>query len=126
MTITVTPVATDDRTSTAAGTPVTAVDPGVLGNDHGSALRVVSAGTARHGTVRIAGAGTFVYTPDQGFSGVDSVTYRDHDLEGQAADATVWITVGIDAVDDSARTVAGTPVARDARHGLLGNDRGPA
>ncbi len=124
VTITVTPVATDDRTSTAAGTPVTAVDPGVLGNDHGSALRVVSAGTARHGTVRIAGAGTFVYTPDQGFSGVDSVTYRDHDLEGQAADATVWITVGIDAVDDSARTVAGTPVARDARHGLLGNDRG--
>ncbi|MFJ6171536.1 Ig-like domain-containing protein [Curtobacterium sp. NPDC092190] len=124
VTITVTPVATDDRTSTAAGTPVTAVDPGVLGNDHGSALRVVSAGTARHGTVRIAGAGTFVYTPDQGFSGVDSVTYRDHDLEGQAADATVWITVGIDAVDDRARTVAGTPIARDARHGLLGNDRG--
>ena len=126
VTITVTPVATDDRTRTAAGTPVTAVDPGVLGNDHGSDLRVVSAGTARHGTVRIAGAGTFVYTPDQGFSGVDTVTYRDHDAEGQVADATVWITVGIDAVDDSARTVAGTPVARDARHGLLRNDQGAA
>jgi CshA-type fibril repeat protein len=86
----------------------------------------VSAGTARHGTVRIAGAGTFVYTPDQGFSGVDTVTYRDHDAEGQVAEATVWITVGIDAVDDSARTVAGTPVARDARHGLLRNDQGAA
>ncbi|PZF57766.1 hypothetical protein DEJ23_06390 [Curtobacterium sp. MCSS17_008] len=124
VTITVTPVAADDRTHTAAGTPVTAVDPGVLGNDHGSDLRVVSAGTAHHGTVRIAGAGTFVYTPERGFSGTDTVTYRDHDAEGQTADATVWITVAIDAVDDSARTVAGTAVARDARHGLLRNDQG--
>ncbi|MDM7891949.1 Ig-like domain-containing protein [Curtobacterium caseinilyticum] len=124
VTITVTPTAGADATRTTAGTPVTVRGPGVLGNDHGSALRVASVGRAQHGTVRIAADGTFVYTPAAGFSGVDTVTYDVVDAEGQRAEALVTITVGIEAADDSARTVAGTAVARDARHGLLGNDRG--
>ena len=124
VTITVTPTASADAARTSAGTPVTVRGPGVLGNDHGSALRVASVGRAQHGTVRIAADGTFVYTPASGFSGVDTVTYQVVDAEGQQAEALVTITVGIDAVDDSASTVAGTPVARDARHGLLANDHG--
>ncbi|MBF4614161.1 Ig-like domain-containing protein [Curtobacterium sp. VKM Ac-1376] len=39
-------------------------------------------------------------------------------------DATVTIRVGIAAADDTGRTVAGTPVTRDARHGLLTDDQG--
>jgi hypothetical protein len=124
VTITVTPTAGADAARTTAGKSVTVAGPGVLGNDHGSALRVASVGRAQHGTVRIAADGTFVYTPAAGFSGVDTVTYDVVDAEGQHAEAVVTVTVGIDAVADSARTVAGTAVARDARHGLLGNDGG--
>lgn len=124
VTITVTPTAAADTARTTAGTPVTVRGPGVLGNDHGSALRVASVGRAQHGTVTVAADGTFVYTPAAGFSGTDTVTYDVVDAEGQHAQALVTVTVGIAAADDGARTVAGTAVARDARHGLLGNDRG--
>ncbi|MDM7887425.1 Ig-like domain-containing protein [Curtobacterium sp. RHCJP20] len=124
VTITVTPTAGADAARTTAGTPVTVRGPGVLGNDRGSALRVASVGRAQHGTVTIAADGTFVYTPEAGFSGVDTVTYEVVDAEGQHAEALVTITVGIAAADDSASTVAGTAIARDAQHGLLGNDRG--
>ncbi|WP_175472164.1 MULTISPECIES: Ig-like domain-containing protein [unclassified Curtobacterium] len=122
--IDVTPTATDDRASTTAGEPVTVKSPGVLGNDRGTDLTVVAAGRAQHGTVTIAADGTFTYTPAKGFSGTDTVTYRAQDAAGQQTTATVTITVGIAAVDDAARTIAGAPVARDAAHGLLANDQG--
>ena len=124
VTITVVPTVRDDSTRTTAGKSVTVRGPGVLGNDHGSQLRVVAVGTAAHGTVGIAADGTFVYTPVAGFSGVDHVTYTAQDASGQRVDGTVTITVGIDAVDDSGRTIAGVPVATDAGHGLLRNDVG--
>ncbi|QWS32719.1 Ig-like domain-containing protein [Curtobacterium aetherium] len=130
--IDVTPTATDDRTRTAAGKTVTVRGPGgpgglgVLGNDSGTDLRVVDFGSAAHGTATIAADGTFVYTPADGFSGVDTVTYTAQDASGQRTDATVTVTVGITAVDDAGSTVAGTPLAVDARHGLLRNDHGSA
>ncbi|ROP74739.1 CshA-type fibril repeat protein [Curtobacterium sp. PhB115] len=124
VTITVTPTATNDKASTTAGKPVTVAGPGVLGNDHGSDLTVVTSGTAKHGTVSIAADGTFVYTPAKGFSGTDTVTYRARDASGQQVDATVTVTVGIAAANDSGHTIAGTSIARDAAHGLLANDQG--
>ncbi|RPE85251.1 CshA-type fibril repeat protein [Curtobacterium sp. PhB137] len=124
VTITVTPTATNDKAATKAGKPVTVAGPGVLGNDHGSDLTVVTSGKAGHGTVSIAADGTFVYTPAKGFSGTDTVTYRAQDGSGQQVDATVTVTVGIDATKDAGRTIAGTPIARDAAHGLLTNDQG--
>ncbi|TDW66953.1 CshA-type fibril repeat protein [Curtobacterium sp. PhB25] len=124
VTITVTPTATNDKAATKAGKPVTVAGPGVLGNDHGSDLTVVTSGKAGHGTVSIAADGTFVYTPAKGFSGTDTVTYRAQDGSGQQVDATVTVTVGIDATKDAGHTIAGTPIARDAAHGLLTNDQG--
>ncbi|MBT1544323.1 Ig-like domain-containing protein [Curtobacterium aurantiacum] len=122
--IDVTPAAKDDRATTTAGTTVRVAGHGVLGNDHGDALTVVAVGQARHGTASIAADGTFVYTPATGFSGTDTVTYRAQDSMEQQVDATVTITVGIAAADDSGHTVSGTPVTRDARHGLLADDQG--
>ncbi|WP_165901502.1 Ig-like domain-containing protein [Curtobacterium sp. PhB142] len=122
--IDVTPTAVDDKAATTAGKPVTVSGPGVLGNDHGTDLTVVTSGTAKHGTVSIAADGTFVYTPAKGFSGTDTVTYRAQDASGQQVDATVTVTVGIDATKDAGHTIAGTPVTRDAAHGLLANDQG--
>ncbi|WP_146247773.1 Ig-like domain-containing protein [Curtobacterium sp. MCSS17_006] len=122
--IDVAPAAKDDKATTTAGKTVRVAGHGVLGNDHGDALRVVAVGQARHGTASIAADGTFVYTPAKGFSGTDTVTYRAQDSMEQQVDATVTITVGIAAADDSGRTVSGTPVTRDARHGLLADDQG--
>ncbi|WP_146244201.1 Ig-like domain-containing protein [Curtobacterium sp. MCBD17_032] len=124
--IDVTPTATDDATRTSAGKPVTVRGPGVLGNDSGTDLTVVAVGTAAHGTATLAADGTFVYTPAKRFSGVDTVSYTAQDAAGQRSDATVTVTVGITAVDDAGSTVAGTPLAVDARHGLLRNDDGTA
>ncbi|WP_139195059.1 Ig-like domain-containing protein [Curtobacterium sp. MCBA15_001] len=124
VTITVVPTVRDDSARTSAGRTLTVRGPGVLGNDRGSALRVVRVAAAAHGTVGIAADGTLVYTPADGFSGVDEVTYTAQDASGQQVDGTVTITVGITAADDSGTTVAGVAVVRDARHGLLGNDLG--
>jgi CshA-type fibril repeat protein len=122
--IDVAPAAKDDKATTTAGKTVRVAGPGVLGNDHGDALTVVTAGTARHGKASITADGTFVYTPAKGFSGTDTVTYRAQDPMGQQVDATVTVRVGIAAADDTGRTVSGTPVTRDARHGLLADDQG--
>ncbi|WP_146239592.1 Ig-like domain-containing protein [Curtobacterium sp. MCSS17_011] len=122
--IDVAPTAKDDKATTTAGKTVRVAGHGVLGNDHGDALTVVAVGQARHGTASIAADGTFVYTPAKGFSGTDTVTYRAQDSMEQQVDATVTITVGIAAADDSGHTVSGTPVTRDARHGLLADDQG--
>ncbi|MBB1196235.1 tandem-95 repeat protein [Curtobacterium flaccumfaciens] len=122
--IDVAPAAKDDKATTTAGKTVRVAGHGVLGNDHGDALTVVAVGQARHGRASIAADGTFVYTPAKGFSGTDTVTYRAQDSMQQQVDATVTITVGIAAADDSGHTVSGTPVTRDARHGLLADDQG--
>ncbi|MFA0849618.1 Ig-like domain-containing protein [Curtobacterium sp. WHRI 8282] len=122
--IDVAPSAKDDKATTTAGKTVRVAGHGVLGNDHGDALTVVAVGQARHGTASIAADGTFVYTPAKGFSGTDTVTYRAQDSMEQQVDATVTITVGIAAADDTGHTVSGTPVTRDARHGLLADDQG--
>ncbi|MBF4582923.1 tandem-95 repeat protein [Curtobacterium sp. VKM Ac-2865] len=122
--IDVVPTAGHDTARTTAGTPVQVKGPGVLGNDRGSALRVVALGRAAHGTVTVAADGTFRYAPAAGFSGVDTVTYTAQDASGQRADTTVTVTVGIAAAGDHGSTIAGTALPVDARHGLLRNDLG--
>jgi uncharacterized repeat protein (TIGR01451 family) len=85
------PVATDDTATTAPGTPV-AVD--VLGNDRGNVLDPAVQVDPAHGTVNVAG-GVMTYTPEPGFTGTDTFTYRicAADLSGICTDATVTITV---------------------------------
>jgi hypothetical protein len=47
-----------------------------------------------HGTLQLAGNGTFSYTPTIGFAGVDSFTYRASGVEGQTniAEALIYVT----------------------------------
>lgn len=126
VTIVVLPDAVDDTTSTKAGTPVTVAAPGVLGNDLGTDLRAELVEAPAHGTATIAAGGTISYTPADGFSGTDQLTYRATDASGGSDVATVTIHVGPIVVDDSPAggTTADQPLVVDADHGVLANDKG--
>ncbi|MDP9387074.1 MAG: Ig-like domain-containing protein [Actinomycetota bacterium] len=123
------PVAVDDAYSASEGTTLNINAPGVLGNDSdpdGDAL-TASLGTApANGTVMLNPNGSFTYTPNAGFNGVDSFTYRASDPSGASDTATVSITVNAVndapvAVDD-AYTTAEDTLLTVAAPGVLGND----
>ena len=102
VTITVTPVndapvAVDDSYMTVQDMPldVLAVD-GVLANDsdvEDDPLTAVLVTDVQFGTLILDSDGSFVYTPDMGFNGVDTFTYRANDGELDSELATVTITV---------------------------------
>jgi VCBS repeat-containing protein len=88
------PVAMDDGVATAVNTPVT-LSP--LANDSdpdGDDLSVSIATAPANGTIVVNGDGTLSYTPDSGFTGVDSFTYQVSDGQGGVDVATVTIAVG--------------------------------
>jgi hypothetical protein len=88
------PVARDDSAFTAKNT---AVSLNVLANDSdpdGDALSLVAVGLAVNGTVANNGAGNVTYTPNNGFSGIDSFSYTISDGHGHTASANVTVTVG--------------------------------
>ncbi|MEM7105474.1 MAG: Ig-like domain-containing protein [Bacteroidota bacterium] len=118
------PVANDDATETEEGTPITI---NVISNDYdpdGDVLTTPNQLTSpSNGSVVQNGDGTFTYTPDPGFVGVDMFTYEICDPAGLCDDATVTITVTPDngmsndppeAVDDVSYTLQDTPVSGDA------------
>jgi CshA-type fibril repeat protein len=115
VTITVTPKAADDDLGTVSpNVTSTGPAPGVLVNDSGTDLTVVSVGTPAHGTVTIAPGGGYAYTPPAGWGGTDTFTYTARDTAGQTADATVTIRVTTPvqlahAADDKATGVPGQP-----------------
>ncbi len=85
------PVAVDDSSTTAPGTPVTIP---VLANDSdpdGDTLTVVAATQGAKGTVAVNADGTITYTPGRKAKGSDSFTYTIEDGTGNAASATVSV-----------------------------------
>ncbi|MBK8755310.1 MAG: tandem-95 repeat protein [Candidatus Competibacteraceae bacterium] len=122
VTVTVNPPglnAVNDTASTAAGTPVSI---NVLANDTGAGLSLNQVSRPSNGTAVISG-NTVIYTPAASFAGSDSFTYTIRDSFGQSASATVTVTVnppGLNAVNDTASTAAGTPVSIN----VLANDTG--
>ncbi len=70
--------------------------PSVLHNDaspQGGALSAVVETQPQHGTLDLAADGTFVYTPNDGFTGTDTFTYRASDGQLTSDAATVAINV---------------------------------
>jgi len=123
VTIDVTPVATDDAYSVAAGATLITPVAGVLINDLGSGLTVTNNTNPSFGTLTQNANGSFTYTPDAGFSGPDTYTYTITDSSGQTDTATVTITVNPVAVDDAYSTSTNTPLVT-AGPGVLSNDLG--
>jgi Bacterial Ig domain len=89
------PVGTDDSSSTFKNTAVT-ID--VLANDSdadGDPLSVTSLGAPGHGTASLNADGTVTYSPNAGFSGTDTFTYRPFD----GTDAGNVTTVNVQVIN---------------------------
>ena len=70
--------------------------PGVLGNDRdvdGDALSAIRVNGPDHGTLILNPDGSFVYTPNANFSGVDTFTYKANDSKTNSSPAIVTIQV---------------------------------
>lgn len=124
--------AKDDSYSVSAGGVLVAPAPGVLANDTGSGNGTLSATLTSgpdNGTLTLNADGSFVYTPNPGFTGTDSFNYKATDGNGTTGTAHVVITVtGANlppaAGDDSFTTAAGVALSV-AGPGVLGNDSDP-
>jgi hypothetical protein len=93
------PVAVDDAFAGPQGEPVVVSAPGVLANDHdpdladGEELRAALVSDPGHGEVSLAADGSFTYTPDADFCGVDDFTYRADNGEVEGGVATVTLDI---------------------------------
>jgi VCBS repeat-containing protein len=126
------PVASDDSYGTDEDQTLNVSAPGVLGNDSdadGDSLSAVLVGDVSHGSLTLNPNGSFSYTPDAGYSGGDSFTYRANDGTANSGTATVTITVSEvnnppSASDDSYSTDEDQTLNVSAP-GVLGNDDDP-
>jgi hypothetical protein len=90
------PVASADAYTTLPNTPLTVTSPGVLNNDvdpEGDPLMVVLISSVSNGALTLNKDGSFTYTPNTDFSGVDSFTYKAND--GTADSNVVAVTLGV-------------------------------
>ncbi len=90
------PVGLADTYVTGPDVPLTVASPGLLGNDtdvDGDALSAVLVDSTASGTLSLGSSGAFTYTPNSGFTGTDSFTYKANDGTSQSAVVTVDITV---------------------------------
>jgi VCBS repeat-containing protein len=91
------PVATDDSYATSPDTPLSVgAASGVLVNDSDvdlDSLQAVLVDNVFSGTLTLNTDGSFEYTPDPGFVGIDSFTYRARDSSVESNLATVSLEV---------------------------------
>ena len=91
------PLAVADTYSTPRNTALTVAAPGVLGNDDNSlengTLTAVLIANVRNGVLDLKADGSFVYTPNTGFNGEDTFTYRASNSAGQGNQVTVTIAI---------------------------------
>ncbi len=90
------PVAVENAYSTSQEAILNVTAPGVLGNDsdpNGDAIMAVKVSDPANGTLSLNANGSFTYTPNAGFSGVDTFTYKASDGSLQSNVASVSIQV---------------------------------
>ena len=126
------PFAVNDAYTTAEDTPLTIAAPGVLVNDNdpdGDPMTVALVGAPTNGTVTLNPNGSFLYTPNANYNGIDTFTYRANDGTANSNVATVTITITPVndppiAIDDSYATAQDTPLFV-AAPGVMTNDSDP-
>jgi hypothetical protein len=121
------PVAADDVFSASWNTPLTVPAAGVLANDSDDDLDLLSAtlvdGPA-NGTLELNDDGSFTYTPNQGFTGTDSFTYRASD--GHSESNLAHVTIHVAFTDDFTRENGALGAAWQVRAGSFTVSSGKA
>jgi VCBS repeat-containing protein len=123
------PVAVGDSYAVQAGVTLNVAATGILGNDtdaDGDLLTADLVSGASHGTLNLNSDGSFSYTPNSGFTGSDSFTYKADDGVAQSNTASVTLNVHSTnhspvANNDSYSTHHDTVLVVDPS-GVLGND----
>lgn len=90
------PIAVDDVDSTYLDTPVTGMSQtnDTPSDDGGNIWNLVGTnGGAANGTVTMTPEGTYTYTPNPGFFGIDVFVYKICDIDGDCDQATVTIYI---------------------------------
>jgi lysophospholipase L1-like esterase len=107
------PVANDDSYGFVEDETLTVAAPGVLGNDtdaDGDTLTAVLSTGVSNGILTFSADGSFIYTPDPGFGGVDNFTYVANDGTDDSVVAAVSLTAAganqAPVANDQALTVA--------------------
>ena len=91
-------------------------------------VNIIPVSGPSNGAIVIAANGTFTYTPNAGFIGIDSLVYQvcDGGTPSQCDSATIYITVGINsapvAVNDSYTTPEDNTLTTTTVNGVLIND----
>ena len=126
-----TPDAVEDAYSLAEDGSFTVTrSDGVLANDtdaDGDPLYADLVSAPEHGTLAMGRYGSFTYTPDVNFNGVDQFTYMASDIDSNSGIATVTLTVEavndapVSATDEYA-TAEDETLTVDATAGVLAND----
>ncbi len=126
------PVAIDDGPLQVSGNqPLVISAAALLANDTDAdrdALTILGVTQPGHGTLASNGNGTFTYTRDAGYVGVDSFTYTVNDGHGGSDTATVSIRVAAPvngapvAIDDGPLQVSGNQPLVISAAALLAND----
>jgi len=92
------PVALDLKATTREDQPISGQLTAADANADALSFALAGDGGPRHGSVKVNADGTFAYTPDPDFSGIDTFTYVVSDGRGGSAIATA--TVEVTAVPD--------------------------
>lgn len=90
-----------DGYSTQKNTPLSVAAPGLLANDtaaQGAQLTALPAGSPSHGKLTLKADGSFMYTPEAGFTGSDNFTYTAGDGIQNSPPVRVAITVNSHAL----------------------------
>jgi VCBS repeat-containing protein len=124
------PASVNDAYATDEDTPLTIPAPGVLTNDtdvDGDPLSVSILNQPEHGSVTLNADGSFTYTPEADFHGIDGFSYLTSDGTAESEAATATITVNpvndapVGAADEYATDEDAT-LNVDAAAGVLAND----
>ena len=127
------PIARDDTYTTLPGQQLLIpANQGVLLNDidpfDGSPLSTTDTTQPAGGQVVMNSDGSFTYTPNPGFNGIDTFTYKATDGPGKSDPATVTIVVSQTrptSQADSYATAKNTPISVSIENGVLANDTDP-
>jgi|GEM_PF-1526118 len=129
------PIANDDFYSINQGEVLSVDAPGVLSNDtdpDGNTLFAEIVDDPTNGTLEFREDGSFTYTPNPNFTGIDTFTYRARD-NNNAYSNTATVTITVNAVNNNNPPIANndfysidedTTLTVDAP-GVLSNDTDP-